>query len=143
MILDVVVTPFEPPAMGQGQDKVEKKERVAKAIQERLPPTKLAELQVHRADRVVAATVSFFLWRGTPQTSITRSVKDLDGLLEVLFDAIKRGPPGIGIIASDSYVCRVNASKVLVEKESQEGFRLTLEEIEDEEMLQTLRRHRQ
>src|SRR5690242_7352631 len=115
VILDVIVTPFEPPAMGQGQDKVEKKQRVAKAIQDRLLPTKLAELQDHRADRLVAATVSFSLWRGTAQTTISRSVKDLDSLLEVLFDAIKFGPPGIGIIESDSYVCRVRASKLLVD----------------------------
>jgi len=142
VVLDIVVIPFEPPAMGQGHDRVEKKRRVAKAIQERLLPTKLEELQKHRADRVVAATVSFSLWRGTAQEPINRSVKDLDSLLEVLFDAIKRGPPGIGIIESDSYVGRVNASKVLVETESQEGFRLILEEIEDEEMLQTLRRNR-
>jgi hypothetical protein len=138
VLLEVVVTSFEPPAMGDGKDFVEKKRRIANILLEKIPNHRLVELQNQRSHSLVTLTVVFSLWEGTSKTTNTRFVKDLDSLLEILFDALKPGPPGIGIVESDSYICEVYASKELVDTEDEEGFRLTLVEYKDEKMLKTL-----
>jgi hypothetical protein len=138
VLLEVEVTVFEPPAMGSGKDSVDKKQRVANILLEKIPRSELAELQNKRSSNLITLTVVFSLWKGSSKTTNTRFVKDLDSLLEVLFDALKPGPPGIGIIESDSYICEVHASKELVDTQEEEGFRLTLEKYKDEKMMKTL-----
>ncbi len=128
--------------MGSGSDKVKKKQQVAKALRENIPPDKLVELSADCSNRLVRATVVFSLWKkGFPRTDYTRFVKDLDSMLEVLFDALKGRPPGIGIIESDSYICDIQACKKPVDTEDEEGFTLILDEHKDEKMLQTLQEH--
>ena len=141
-LLSVTVSHFEPPAMGSGGDKVKKKQQVAKALRENIPPDKLLELQRTCSNRLVRVTVVFSLWKkGVPRIDYTRFVKDLDSMLEVLFDALQRTPPGIGIIESDSYICDVQAYKKPVDKEDEEGFTLTIDEHDDEKTPQILRQY--
>jgi hypothetical protein len=58
----------------------------------------------------------------------------------VLFDVLKVGPHGVGLIESDSYICEVHATKQLVAEEKDEGYRISITEYNDEWMLRTLKK---
>ncbi len=75
---------------------------------------------------------------GKPEVSNTRPVKDLDNLLKVLFDVLRSGEQGVGLIEEDSYICETYSMKELVEEEGEEGLRLVIEEHRDPKMLRTL-----
>ncbi len=137
-ILDINVVPFEP--VTAGQNLAEKEGRLKQAIMERVKPDELAELAKNRADRLVTLTVLFFLWKGSPKVTNTRSVKDLDNLLKIVLDVLKLGPQGMGIIEEDSYVCEVYSAKSLVDTEAEEGYRIIVEEYEDDAMLRVLKK---
>ena len=107
---------------------------------ERLKPDELAELAKNRADRLVTLTVLFFLWKGSPKVTNTRPVKDLDNLLKIVLDVLKLGPQGLGIIEEDSYVCEVYSAKSLVDSEKEEGYRIIVEEFQDDPMLGVLKK---
>ncbi len=139
-ILDIAVVPFEPVTTGSGQGIAEKEGRLKKAILDRVKPEELAQLTKDRADRLVTLTVLFFLWKGSAKVSNTRSVKDLDNLLKIVLDVLKLGPQGLGIIEEDSYVCEVYSAKQLVDHEKEEGYRIIVEEYEDDAMLVVLKR---
>ena len=138
-ILDVSVVPFEPITTGNGQGLGEKENRLAKAILERIPAEDLEQLRKNRASRLVTVTVLFYLWKGSADVSNMRPVKDLDNLLKILFDTLRLGPQGLGILESDSYICELYASKQLVESEDEEGYRIIIEEYDDEPMLRVLK----
>ncbi len=137
--LDLTIIPFEPITPGNGQNTVEKKEKLANAIKERIPQEDLERLRRQLAGRLVAITVVFLLWKGSPNVTNTRPVKDLDNLLKIVFDVLRQGPQGLGIIEEDSYIGEVYATKQLVSKEEDEGYRIIIEEHHDPEMLRTLR----
>jgi len=137
--LDLTIIPFEPITPGNGQNTVEKKEKLANAIKERIPQEDLERLRRQLAGRLVAITVVFLLWKGSPNVTNTRPVKDLDNLLKIVFDILRQGPQGLGIIEEDSYIGEVYATKQLVSKEEDEGYRIIIEEHHDPEMLRTLR----
>jgi len=139
-ILDIAVVPFEPLTTGSGQKIAEKEDRLKKAILELVKPEELKELAENRKERLVTLTVLFFLWKGSPKITNTRSVKDLDNLLKIVLDVLKLGPQGLGIIEEDSYVCEVYSAKQLVDDEKEEGYRIIVEEYEDDAMLGTLKR---
>jgi len=137
----LTVAPFEPLTPGNGQNRVEKKEKLANAIKERLSKNDLEGLRQELAGRLVAVTVVFLLWKGSSTVSNTRPVKDLDNLLKIVFDVLRQGPQGIGIIEEDSYIGEVYATKQLVNKQEEEGYRIIIEEHHDPEMLRTLREY--
>jgi Holliday junction resolvase RusA-like endonuclease len=139
-ILDINVVPFEPLTTGSGQNIAEKEDRLKKAIMERIKPDELAELAKNRADRLVTLTVLFFLWKGSTKVTNTRPVKDLDNLLKIVLDVLKLGPQGLGIIEEDSYVCEVYSAKSLVDSEKEEGYRIIVEEFQDDAMLGVLKK---
>jgi Holliday junction resolvase RusA-like endonuclease len=141
ILFDLTLAPFEPLTPGSGANVVEKKERLAQAIRERISKEDLESLRHQLADRLVAVTVVFLLWKGSPSKSNTRPVKDLDNLLKIVFDVLRHSPAGLGIIEEDSYIGEVYATKQLVDKEEQEGYRIIIEEHHDPEMLRTLREY--
>ncbi len=141
-ILDISIVPFEPITPGSGQSIAEKQSRLAKAIQERIPAENLTRLRDEAANRLVTLTVLFYLWKGSSTVTNTRPVKDLDNLLKILFDVLRLGPQGLGIVESDSYICEVYANKQLVDSQEEEGYRIIVEEYEDEPMLSTLKGNR-
>ena len=140
-LLDLTITPFEPITPGNGQNTGEKKEKLANAIKERISQDNLERLRQQLAWRLVAITVVFLLWKGSPNVTNTRPVKDLDNLMKIVFDLLRHGPQGLGIIEEDSYIGEVYATKQLVDTEEQEGYRIIIEEHHDPEMLRTLRQY--
>src|SRR5213080_460535 len=141
ILLDLSICPFEPITPGNGQNTGEKKEKLANAIKERIPQEDLERLRRELAGRLVAITVVFLLWKGSPNTTNTRPVKDLDNLLKIVFDVLRHSPQGLGIIEEDSYIGEVYATKQLVNKEEDEGYRIIIEEHHDPEMLRTLKQY--
>jgi len=139
--LDLTLTPFEPLTPGNGQNIGEKKEKLANAIKERIPEESLERLRRQLAGRLVGVTVVFLLWKGSPSVSNTRPVKDLDNLLKIVFDVLRQGLQGLGIIEEDSYIGEVYATKQLVSREEDEGYRIIIEEHHDPEMLRTLKEY--
>src|SRR5437899_6241719 len=141
ILLDLTIAPFEPLTPGNGQNIGEKKGKVANAIKERLSNDGLERLKRQLAGRLVGITVVFLLWKGSPNVTNTRPVKDLDNLMKIVFDLLRHGPQGLGIIEEDSYIGEVFATKQLVDTEEQEGYRIIIEEHHDPEMLRTLRQY--
>ena len=141
ILLDLTIAPFEPLTPGNGQNIGEKKEKLASAIKERIPEESLERLRRQLAGRLVGVTVVFLLWKGSPSVTNTRPVKDLDNLLKIVFDVLRQGPQGLGIIEEDSYIGEVYATKQLVSREEDEGYRIIIEEHHDPEMLRTLREY--
>jgi Holliday junction resolvase RusA-like endonuclease len=139
ILLDLTIAPFEPLTPGNGQNIGEKKEKLANAIKERVPEESLERLRRQLAGRLVGVTVVFLLWKGSPNVTNTRPVKDLDNLLKIVFDVLRQGPQGLGIIEEDSYIGEVYATKQLVSREEDEGYRIIIEEHHDPEMLHMLR----
>ena len=139
ILLDLTIAPFEPLTPGNGQNIGEKKEKLANAIKERLTEESLEKLRHQLAGRLVGVTVVFLLWKGSPSVTNTRPVKDLDNLLKIVFDVLRQGPKGLGIIEEDSYIGEVYATKQLVSREEDEGYRIIIEEHHDPEMLRTLK----
>ena len=118
----------------------EKEAKLKKAIMERVKPEELTHLAKNRADRLVTLTVLFFLWKGSPKVANIRAIKDLDNLLKIILDVLKLGPQGLGIVEEDSYVCEVYSAKQLVDDEKEEGYRIIVEEYNDNAMLAALKR---
>lgn len=137
-IRELSIIPIEPITAGTGK-RSEKLDKLTDAIKEKSTPEKLAEVREIFADRLVKITVTFYLWKGPTHGTKTRYVKDVDNLLKVLLDVLKTGPHRLGLVKEDSFICEVHASKQLVDAEEKQGYRIIIEEHEDEEMLRTLK----
>jgi Holliday junction resolvase RusA-like endonuclease len=140
-LLDLTIVPFEPLTPGSGQNTGDWRETLASAIRQRLSQDDLEQLKHRLAGKLVGITVVFLLWKGSPKVSDTRLVKDLDNLLKIVFDVLRYSPEGLGLIEEDSYIGEVYATKQLVSKEEDEGYRIIIEEHHDPEMLRTLREY--
>ena len=139
MSLEIRVIPFEPLAWVAGKRTGEREDKLAERIRQEIPLDTLAEFSKNWANRLVALRVQFFLWEGRSNVTNTRRKKDVDNLLNVVFDVLKVGPHGVGLIESDSYICDVHATKHLVAEEKDEGYKISIEEYGDERMLLTLK----
>ena len=137
-LLDITIIPFEPVTTGSGKDKPEKEGKLRKAILEATTGQNLEQLKSRMKGRLVSITVGFFLWKGSPSVTNTRPVKDLDNLMKILFDVLGPGPQGLGLLKEDSYICEVYAKKELVDEKTDEGYRVLVEEYEDQDMLRLL-----
>ena len=138
-LADIPVIPFEPPTTGSGHDIGDKQGKLRTAILERVSQSEIDKFKEALKGRLVTVTLGFFLWKGSPKTTNTRAVKDLDNLMKIIFDVLGKGQQGLGLLEEDSYVCEVYAKKELVEDRSEEGLRVIIEEYEDEDMLHTLK----
>ncbi len=137
LTLDVV--PFEPLTPGSGERTVERKKKLQRMILESKPNEILANLRDRLRGRLVKITLVFCLWKDSPNTTNIR--RDLDNLLKIPLDVLRKGPIGVGILEEDSFVCEVLARKVLVGSKGEEGYRFTFEERDDLEMLHLLKRY--
>src|SRR5207247_9063195 len=99
----------------------------------------LAKFKETMKGHLVTITLGFFLWKGSTKTTKNLAVKDLDNLMNIIFEVLGKGQQGLGLLEEDSYICEVYAKKELVEDRSEEGLRVIIEEYEDEDMLHTLK----
>ncbi len=138
-LVDIPIIPFEPGTPGSGKDVGEKQTKLRSAILERVSQEELSKFKEALKGRLVTITLGFFLWKGTPKTTNTRAVKDLDNLMKILFDVLGKGQQGLGLLEEDSYICEVYAKKELVDDVSEEGLRIIIEEYQDEGMQRALK----
>ncbi len=138
-ILDLTLVPFEPITAGSGQNTDEKEARLRNAILGEISPQELGKIKKQLAGKLVSLSVLFFLWKGKPDVSNTRPVKDLDNLLKILFEVLRAGGQGAGLIQEDSYICEIYSMKEIVDEEEEEGLRLVIEEHKDPKMLRSLK----
>src|SRR3989442_9832168 len=138
MSLEIQVIPFEPFAWVAGERTGKREDKLAERIRQELPLNTFTEFLKDRVDRLVALRVQFFLWEGSSNVTNTRSIKDVDNLLNVVFDVLKVGPHGVGLIESDSYICDARATKHLVADVKDEVYKISIEEYRDENMLDIL-----
>src|SRR6266849_1140967 len=138
-LVDIPIIPFEPGTPGSGKDIGEKQGKLRSAIMERVSQEELSKFKEALKGRLVTITLGFFLWKGTPKTTNTRAVKDLDNLMKILFDVLGKGQQGLGLLEEDSYICEVYAKKELVDDVSEEGLRIIIEEYQDEGMQRALK----
>src|SRR5207249_6371361 len=139
MRLEIRVVPFEPFAWVAGKRTGEREDKLAERIRHEIPSQTLTAFSENRANRLVTLRVQFFLWEGSSNVTNTRPVKDVDNLLNAVFDVLKVGAHGVGLIESDSYICDVRASKHLVAAEKDEEYKISITEYNDEWMLRTLK----
>jgi Holliday junction resolvase RusA-like endonuclease len=139
MSLEIRVVPFEPFAWVAGKRTGKREDKLSERIRQEIPLHRFTEFLEGRADRLVALRVQFFLWEGSSNVTNTRSIKDVDNLLNVVFDVLKVGPHGVGLIESDSYICDAHATKHLVADAKDEGYKISIEEYGDQRMLGILK----
>jgi Holliday junction resolvase RusA-like endonuclease len=115
-----------------------RKAKLLKAILEQVTSEELVRAREKLRNRVVKLNVVFNLWKTPPTESDTRWIKDIDNLLKILFDVLGRGEQGLKLVEDDSYICQVQATKLLVPSKEEEGYRVTIEEYHDQQMLRSL-----
>jgi Holliday junction resolvase RusA-like endonuclease len=149
-IFDVRICDFEPPVIRPGtKGKSLKKEmELVKKIRDKIGSESLDHVKKACDNGLVSVMVDFYLWKGSAKVTNTRPVKDLDNLLKIVFDVLKKKPTGenedtaLGLIENDDYICELYARKSLVDEESQEGLRIKISKFEDGKMLGILRNHK-
>ncbi len=90
------IVPFEPKTAGPNKDVPKKKQELSRAIQDQVSDAKLALVKASLKKQLVKVTIVFYLWKGSPETTDTRPVKDLDNLLKIPFDVLGKHPEGLG-----------------------------------------------
>ena len=89
-------------------------------------------------NRIVTLLVVFHLWKGPPTVAETTWTKDVDNLLNVLFDVLGGGVEGLKLVEDDAYICNVQATKKLVTDKAKQGYEIKLFEYTDDQMLRSL-----
>ena len=135
---DHILIRMEPATAGPGKNVAQRKDKLRIAFQEQVPRSVLERIKQTLSGQLVRISVTFLLWKSSPEFTNTRPVKDLDNLLKILLDAIGSSNGGLGLVKEDSYICEVNAQKELVDDEKDEGYKISFEPYNDDEMLKVL-----
>ena len=83
-------------------------------------------------DKTLRIDVEFRLWKGSDKTTNTRAKKDLDNLLKPVLDVLQtslntqKTEPGLDLIEGDESVHEINARKIIVDDENDEGIRIVI-----------------
>jgi len=129
---------YDPVTPRTGAATTVKKAKLLNAILEQVTTEELVRAKERLHNRVVKLSVVFNLWKTPPTESDTRWIKDIDNLLKILFDVLGRGKQGLKLVEDDSYICQVQATKLLVSSKEEEGYLVRIEEYQDDQMLRSL-----
>ena len=135
---DYILIRMEPATAGPGKNVALRKDKLRRAFQEQVSPSVLDRIKQTLSGQLVRISVTFLLWKSSPEFTNTRPVKDLDNLLKILLDVIGSSNGGLGLVEEDSYICEINAKKELVDYEKDEGYKITFGPHNDAEMLEVL-----
>jgi len=137
-VLFETVVPIEPVAVRPGAKGTKRKAKLRNAILGQVSEAELQRAKEKLRDRIVTLLVVFYLWKGPPTIAETTWTKDIDNLLNVLFDVLGSGAEGLNLIEDDGYICNVQATKLLVTDKTREGYEIKLLEYKDDLMLRSL-----
>ena len=138
VVLFETFVPLEPVAVRTGSKSTKRKAELRKAILRQVSEEKLQGAKEKLRNRIVTLFVVFHLWKGPPTIAETSWTKDIDNLLNVLFDVLGSGAEGLKLIEDDGYICNVQATKLLVTDKATQGYEIKLFEYTDDQMLRSL-----
>jgi Holliday junction resolvase RusA-like endonuclease len=138
VVLFETSVPLEPVAIRAGSKGTKRKAELRKAILRQVSEEQLQGAKEKLRNRIVTLFVVFHLWKGPPTVAETTWTKDVDNLLNVLFDVLGCGAEGLKLIEDDAYICDVQATKKLVTDKANQGYEIKLLEYKDDQMLRSL-----
>ncbi len=138
VVLFETFVPLEPVAIRAGSKGTKRKAELRKAILRQVSEQELQGAKEKLRNRLVTLFVVFHRWKGPPTVAETTWTKDVDNLLNVLFDVLGSGAEGLNLIEDDGYICNVQATKLLVTDKTREGYEIKLLEHKDDLMLRSL-----
>jgi Holliday junction resolvase RusA-like endonuclease len=128
----VELTPFEPHTVRSGRGHKNVKKELHEAIMRAADGDDIGAAREKIRNKTVRIDVEFRLWRGSEKTTNTRAKKDLDNLLKPILDVLQtslntqKTEPGLDLIEGDESVHEINAKKIIVDRESDEGIRIII-----------------
>jgi hypothetical protein len=138
VVLFETFVPLEPVAIRPGTKGTKRKADLRKAILRQVSEEDLQRAKEKLRNRIVTLIVVFHLWKGPPTVAETTWTKDVDNLLNVLFDVLGGGAEGLKLVEDDGYTCNVQATKKLVTDKANQGYEIKLFEYEDDQLLRSL-----
>ncbi len=123
---------FEPHTVRSGKGHKNVKKQLHEAILQASDGDEIGAAREKFRDKVLRIDVEFRLWKGTEATTNTRAKKDLDNLLKPVLDVLQtslntqKTEPGLDLIEGDEKVHEINARKIIVDDEREEGIRIVI-----------------
>jgi len=123
---------FEPHTVRSGRGHKNVKKQLHEAIMRAADGDDIGAAREKIRNKILRIDVEFRLWRGSDKTTNTRAKKDLDNLLKPVLDVLQtslntqKTEPGLDLIEGDESVHEVNVKKIIVNRESEEGIRITI-----------------
>ena len=131
-LFSVELKPFEPHTVRSGRGHRNVKRQLHEAIMKAVDGDEIGAAREKVRDKILRIDVEFRLWKGSDRTTNTRAKKDLDNLLKPVLDVLQtslntqKGEPGLDLIEGDELVHEINARKIIVDDEKDEGIRIVV-----------------
>ena len=131
-LFTVDLKPFEPHTVRSGRGHKNVKKQLHEAIMRAADGDEIGAARQKIRDKLLRIDVEFRLWKGSEKTTNTRAKKDLDNLLKPVLDVLQTSlntqstEPGLDLIEGDESVHEINAKKIIVDKEEDEGIRIVI-----------------
>ena len=131
-LFEVDLEGFEPHTFRKDSNYGKVKKELCDAIIKEIGQAKIDEARGNITVNPIRLEVLFRLWKGSTKVTNTRSEKDLDNLLKPILDVLqshrdeKKNEPGLNLIENDKLVYEINARKVIVEEEKNEGIHIAV-----------------
>jgi Holliday junction resolvase RusA-like endonuclease len=123
---------FEPHTVHSGKGHKNIKKQLHEAILQATDGDEIGAAREKFRDKALKIEIEFRLWKGTQTTTNTRAKKDLDNLLKPVLDVLQtslntqKTEPGLDLIEGDEAVYEINARKIIVDDEQEEGIRIVV-----------------
>jgi Holliday junction resolvase RusA-like endonuclease len=123
---------FEPHTVRSGRGHKNVKKQLREAIMMAVDGDEIGAAREKVRDRTLRIDIEFRLWKGSEKTTNTRAKKDLDNLLKPVLDVLQtslntqKTEPGLDLIEGDESVHEINARKVIVDEEDDEGILIVI-----------------
>jgi Holliday junction resolvase RusA-like endonuclease len=131
-LFTVELKPFEPHTVRSGRGHKNVKKQLREAIMRAVDGDEIGAAREKVKDKTLRIDVEFRLWKGSDKTTNTRAKKDLDNLLKPVLDVLQtslntqKTEPGLDLIEGDESVHEINARKIIVDDENDEGIRIVI-----------------
>jgi Holliday junction resolvase RusA-like endonuclease len=131
-LFTVELKSFEPHTVRSGRGHKNVKKQLHEAIMKAVDGDEIGAARQKVKDKTLRIDVEFRLWKGSDRTTNTRAKKDLDNLLKPVLDVLQtslntqKTEPGLDLIEGDESVHEINARKIIVDDEKDEGIRIVI-----------------
>jgi Holliday junction resolvase RusA-like endonuclease len=131
-LFTVELKSFEPHTVHSGKGHKNVKKQLHEAILQASDGDEIGAAREKFRHKALKLEIEFRLWKGTQATTNTRAKKDLDNLLKPVMDVLQtslnpqKTEPGLDLIEGDESVYEINARKIIVDGEEEEGIRIVI-----------------